>query len=407
MKKYGLLGRKLGHSYSPVIHSFLGKYEYALYEREPEQLNEFFSDASVSGFNVTIPYKKDALKYCKIITSIAERTKCVNTVIRKHGNYLLGENTDYYGFMYMIKKSRIDIEGKKVLLLGDGGSAATIKVVIEDLNAKNLVTISRRGPVNYESIHLHYDSDIIINSTPVGMFPNNGEAVIDISKFKNCIALFDLIYNPAQTKLMYDAKQLGIPSYNGLTMLVAQAKKASELFTSSVIDDSVIENIIDKVSKKSMNIVIIGMPGSGKSTVGRALAKLTDRCFIDTDDEVSRTYHKDTAEIIVNEGESFFRDLETQILENVTKKSNCVISTGGGIVTRGRNKYLIQQNSIIVYLKRDISLLSTYNRPLSQINDLKELFESRVDKYEGWSDYQVDCDDISNTHIKIKEMLGL
>ncbi len=407
MKKFGLLGGKLGHSYSPIIHSYLGDYEYKLYERQPEELYSFVHNEDLDGFNVTIPYKKDLLKYCRIITSVAERTGCVNTVIRKPDNLLLGENTDYYGFMYMIKRSGIEVEGKKVLLLGDGGSAATIKVVIEDLNARCLVTVSRKSPQNYLNISNHYDNDIIINSTPLSMYPNNGETLIHISYFKKCVALFDLIYNPAQTRLVYEARQLGIKAYNGLSMLVAQAKKAAELFTDSIIDDSVIEKIIREVSNKSMNIVIIGMPGSGKSTVGRALARLTDRCFIDTDEEITRVFHKNPSDILRDEGEELFRNLETEILESVTKKSSCVISTGGGVVTRERNRYLLCQNSIIIFLERDLSLLSTWNRPLSQQNTLESLYESRIDKYTGWSDYQILCDDLSETHIRIKEVLGL
>ncbi|HOD93490.1 MAG TPA: shikimate kinase [Clostridia bacterium] len=407
MRKFGLLGGKLEHSYSPLIHSFLGVYEYKLYEKQPEELYAFVNDSNLDGFNVTIPYKKDLFKYCRILTSVAERTGSVNTVIRKPDNLLMGENTDYYGFMYMVKRSGIEVEGKKVLLLGDGGSAATIKVVIEDLKARCLVTVSRKGPQDYNNISNHYDSDIIINSTPVGMYPNNGEAVIDITNFKKCIALFDLIYNPAQTKLVYEARQQGIKAYNGLSMLVAQAKRAAELFTDSYIDDSVIETIIQEVSKKSMNIVIIGMPGSGKSTVGKSLAKLTDRCFIDTDEEITKTYHKNTADILLDEKEEFFRNIETGILEIVTKKSNCVISTGGGVVTRERNRYLLRQNSIVIFLERDLSLLSTWNRPLSQQHTLESLYDSRIGNYIGWSDYQVKCDDISETHLKIKEVLKL
>jgi len=219
--------------------------------------------------------------------------------------------------------------------------------------------------------------------------------------------LFDLIYNPAQTKLVYEARQQGIKAYNGLSMLVAQAKRAAELFTDSYIDDSVIETIIQEVSKKSMNIVIIGMPGSGKSTVGKSLAKLTDRCFIDTDEEITKTYHKNTADILLDEKEEFFRNIETGILEIVTKKSNCVISTGGGVVTRERNRYLLRQNSIVIFLERDLSLLSTWNRPLSQQHTLESLYNSRIGNYIGWSDYQVKCDDISETHLKIKEVLKL
>ena len=239
------------------------------------------------------------------------------------------------------------------------------------------------------------------------MYPNNGETVLDISCFKKCLALFDLIYNPAQTKLVYEASQQGIKAYNGLSMLVAQAKKAAELFTDSIIDDSVIEKIINEVSKKSMNIAIIGMPGSGKSTVGKALAKHTNRSFIDTDEEIARIYHKSTSDILLNEGEAFFRNLETQILESICKKSNCVISTGGGVVTRKENRYLLRQNSIVIYLKRDLSLLSTWNRPLSQQNTLESLYESRKENYIGWSDYQIICDDIDVTYLKISEVLGL
>ncbi len=275
------------------------------------------------------------------------------------------------------------------------------------MNAGCLVTVSRSGQENYGNISNHYDSDIIINSTPVGMYPDNGKTVIDISSFKKCIALFDLIYNPAQTRLMYEASKLGIKAYNGLSMLAAQAKKAAELFTESVIDDSVIERVVEKVAKKTGNIVLIGMPGSGKSTVGKALAELTERAFIDTDEVIAATYNKSASDIIKDKGEVFFRDIETKVLEKVTKQSNCVISTGGGVVTRERNRYLLRQNGIVVFLKRDLSLLCTLDRPLSQQNTLEELYKARKNNYLGWSDYQIDCDDTDKAHLKIYEVLGL
>ncbi len=405
-KKFGLLGAELQHSYSPLIHSHLGDYEYGLYEKQSDQLYGFVHNSDLDGFNVTIPYKKDIMKYCNILTPIAKRTGSVNTVIGRANN-LTGDNTDYYGFRYMIERSGINPEGKKVLLLGDGGSAATIKAAIQDMNAGCLVTISRRGQDNYGNISNHYDSDIIINSTPVGMYPDNGKTVIDISSFKKCIALFDLIYNPAQTRLMYEASKLGIKAYNGLSMLAAQAKKAAELFTDSVIDDSVIERVVEKVAKKTGNIVLIGMPGSGKSTVGKALAELTERAFIDTDEVIAATYNKSASDIIKDKGEVFFRDIETKVLEKVTKQSNCVISTGGGVVTQERNRYLLRQNGIVVFLKRDLSLLSTLDRPLSQQNTLEELYKARKNNYLGWSDYQIDCDDTDKAHLKIYEVLGL
>lgn len=407
MSGFGLLGGKLSHSYSPLIHSYLGDYKYELYEKQPCELEEFLLDTSISGLNVTIPYKKEVLKYCDVLTDVADKTRSINTIVRKADGSLFGDNTDYYGFTYMIKRSGIDLKGRKVLLLGDGGSAATIKMAIQDMKAASLVTISRRSDQNYDNIQNHYDGEIIINSTPVGMYPNNGESVIDIKNFEKCVALYDLIYNPSCTRLMYDALTNNIPAYNGLSMLVAQAKRSAELFTQTTIEDFVIEDIINKVAKKSMNVLLIGMPGSGKSTVGKALAKLTNRCFIDTDDLISKTYNRDPADIILQDGEPTFRDYETKILREATKQSGCVISTGGGVVTRDENKYLLRQNSVVVFLKRDLSLLSIWNRPISQNSDLQQLYNSRVDKYIGWSDYEIECIDMSTTHIKIKEILGL
>jgi shikimate dehydrogenase len=407
MKKFGLMGEKLSHSFSPKIHSLLGDYEYKLYEMSVESIENFLKHTDTAGLNVTIPYKKEVIKYCNGLSPTAQKLMSVNTLIKHPNGTFFGDNTDYYGFTYMISKSGIGIAGKKVLVLGDGGAAATVKAVVTDQNAREMVVISRKGENNYENISRHYDGEIIINATSVGMYPNNGYSVIDIKNFPQCKCVFDLIYNPAKTKLMLDAEELGIPSFNGLPMLVAQAKKSSELFTGNSIDDHVISKITDEISKRTKNIILIGMPGCGKTTIGASLAKLTGRVFIDIDAEIEKYTEKNIPDIFKNDGEEKFRAIETEMLEKYTKLSGAVIASGGGAVTRERNKYLIRQNSTVIFIERDISLLATKGRPLSYNRDLLALYNSRLKAYNEWSDYVVENMATDDTVRKVKELLAL
>ncbi|MFA7673240.1 MAG: shikimate kinase [Clostridia bacterium] len=407
MKKFGLIGEKLSHSFSPKIHSLLGDYEYKLYEMPAENIESFLKHTDTAGLNVTIPYKKEVIKYCSGLSPTAQKLMSVNTLIKKPDGTFFGDNTDYYGFTYMISKSSIRIAGKKVLVLGDGGAAATVKAVVTDQNAGEMVVISRKGENNYENISRHYDGEIIINATSVGMYPNNGSSVIDIKDFPQCKCVFDLIYNPAKTKLILDAEELGIPSFNGLSMLVAQAKKSSELFTGISIDDHVIGKITDEISKRTKSIILIGMPGCGKTTIGASLAKITGRVFIDIDAEIVKYAEKDIPDIFKNDGEEKFRAIETEMLEKYTKLSGAVIAAGGGAVTKERNRDLIRQNSTVIFIERDIGLLATKGRPLSYNRDLLILYNSRIKAYNEWSDHIVENKTTDDTVEEIKELLAL
>lgn len=407
MRTYGLLGEKLSHSFSPLIHSFLGDYEYRLFEKTPEEVGDFLKRHEFDGLNVTIPYKKTVIPFCAEISENARKIGSVNTILRLPDGRLFGDNTDYHGFNYLISKLNADIKGKKVLVLGGGGSSLTVRAVLNDLHAGSVVTVSRAGKDNYNNLNLHYDAQVIVNTTPVGMYPNDGVSPIELSAFPSCEAVVDIIYNPYRTKLLLDAEDLAIPCVNGLPMLVAQAKSAAELFTGSEIDDGKVGVITDKIYRLTKNIVLIGMPGSGKSTIGAALAKITGRDFFDTDVIITDKSGKSIPEIINGPGESVFRQMETEALRDVSKKSGCVIATGGGIVKKSENRRLIRQNSICIFLDRDLDALPSDGRPLSLKNGIGALASERLPLYNSWCDYKVGVDGIEKTAQIIKELLGL
>lgn len=386
--KCGLLGRKLGHSYSPQIHGLLGDYSYELFEKEPEQLPFFLKDDDFTGINVTIPYKKDVIPYLDELSPAARKIGSVNTIVRRADGSLFGHNSDYFGFVSLVKHSGIAVEGKKVLVLGSGGTSNMVVTALKDLGAVPVV-ISRSGENNYENLHLHADASVIVNATPVGMYPNTGVSPIDLKCFPRLEGVLDVIYNPAKTKLLLDAEALGIPHENGLWMLVAQAKEASEYFTGKKLSDAVIERIHRVLSHQMQNIVLIGMPGCGKSTIGALLAEKQNRKFLDADEEIIRLAGKSISDIFAQDGEDVFRRWETTALENLGKQSGLVIATGGGCVTRSRNYPLLHQNGMIVWLQRDLSQLPTDGRPLSQANRLEEMYALRRPMYEAFGDIRV------------------
>ncbi len=391
MSKYGLLGEKLSHSYSPGIHGMLGDYEYGLYEVPPEGLDAFMKDFALDGMNVTIPYKKTVLKYCKFLSDAVKRIGCVNTIVNVN-SILCGYNTDYYGFSYLVGSSGIDVRGKKALILGSGGASLSVKCVLEDLGAADIVVISRSGPDNYENIDRHCDADVIVNTTPVGMYPDTGSAAVDLSRFENCSGVLDIIYNPLRTALLMDAERLNIRNAGGLEMLVAQAKKSAELFTGDAIPDAKIAEIARVIRSNAENIVLIGMPGCGKSTIGRALAEKLGRTFIDIDSDIESRSGKTIPEIFIESGEAAFRRLETGLLSEYGKRSGLVIATGGGFVTVKSNYPLLHQNGRMIWIRRDINTLPSEGRPISMTTDITELYEARRDKYEAFSDIVIDND---------------
>lgn len=387
----GLLGEHLGHSFSPQIHKELADYPYALYEVERENLGAFLKETTLTAFNVTIPYKKDVIPYMDELSDAAKRIGAVNTVTRLPNGGFRGDNTDYYGFTKMVEASGVIVKGKKVLVLGTGGASVTVRTVLADMGALDIVSVSRTGETNYENVYaLHADADVIVNTTPVGMYPNTGISPIRLSEFQKISGVLDLIYNPARTALLLEAERLGIPFMNGLLMLVAQAKRACELFLGKAIDDTRIEEIVRKIRLETENLILIGMPGCGKSTAARLLSKLTGREAIDTD-EVFLAFSggKSPADMIREGGEAAFRALETEAVRETGKLSGKIIATGGGVPTIRENYDLLHQNGVILWLERAIEFLPTAGRPISQGRKLSDLYTERKPAYTHFADCRV------------------
>ncbi len=404
--KSGLLGRKLAHSYSPEIHGYLGNYSYELFEKEPEEIESFIRYGDFTGINVTIPYKKDVIPFLDELSPAAVKMNSVNTVVRRNNGSLYGHNTDYFGFTSMVHRSGITLSGKKVLVLGSGGTSNTAVKALQDLGAQ-VIIISRSGENNYSNLNLHRDASVIVNTTPVGMYPRTGISPIDLKLFSNLEGVLDVIYNPARTQLLMDAEAMGLPHENGLWMLVAQAKEAAEYFGGSPLPDKLIETVYRKMSAKMQNIVLIGMPGCGKSTIAFLLAKRLNRRMVDADTEISRRAGKSIPEIFSADGEDAFRKLESDVLADLGKESQLIIATGGGCVTRQSNYALLHQNGIIFWLERDLTRLPTDGRPLSQANKLTDLYTARKPLYEAFADYRIDnngsCEETVNNIIAILE----
>ena len=390
---YGLLGRTLRHSYSPQIHALLGDYEYRLFEVEPQDLEAFLKKREFGGINVTIPYKKDVLPYLSGISDNAKRIGAVNTIIVKEDGGLYGDNTDYDGFLCLVQKSGFQVKGKKALVLGTGGASLPISAVLSDLGAREVVFISRSGENNYQNLSRHADADLIVNTTPVGMYPNNLKAPLSLSEFPKLSGVLDIVYNPQKTKLILDAERLGIPAYSGLLMLVAQGKRAAELFLGHDIPDSETDRIFKKLSTEMQNIVLVGMPGCGKTTVGKSLAEQLNRPFFDADEEILKRTGKSAEAWIEACGEAVFRQKETEVLESLCKQSGTVIATGGGAVTVPENADILRQNSIVFFINRDVSALPVEGRPLSKATALSEMYEVRLPLYRGVCDYEIAADD--------------
>ena len=406
-KHCGLLGRTLGHSYSPQIHGELGDYEYRLYEKEPEELADFLQSGSFDGLNVTIPYKQAVIPYCAELSPAARAIGSVNTLVKRPDGTLYGDNTDAFGMRSLILHSGMDVAGKKALVLGSGGTSRTACAVLQEMGAEKIVVISRNGEDNYGNLTRHLDAEIIVNTTPVGMYPRNGEQPLDLKMFPHLCGVVDVIYNPARTALLLQAEELGIPHAGGLYMLVAQAKASAETFMGKAIDDAEIARIEKKLRHEMENIVLIGMPGCGKTTVSQALGELFHREVVDTDEEIEKRAGMIIPEIFSNYGENHFRALETEMLRDMGKLSGKVISTGGGCVTRTENYPLLHQNGMLLWLKRDVENLPRNGRPLSQNADLQTMYEIRRPLYERFADYCIDNNGtIEDTLTQIKEVLA-
>ncbi len=396
----GLLGKKLAHSYSPYIHKMLGSYQYELYEKEEHEIESFLKSGSWNGLNVTIPYKKAVLPYLDSLSAVAQKTGSVNTVIRNSNGELYGDNTDVYGFCEAIRHSGISVSHKKALILGSGGACAAVLAALEALDAIPVV-ISRSGENNYQNLERHKDAEIIVNTTPLGMYPNVGVSPVDLSVFPHCTGVLDLVYNPGRTALLLQAEALGIPFENGLYMLAAQAKRSSELFTGTAIPDAETERIYRNLKASTENIVLIGMPGVGKSTVAALLGARLGKPVLDSDKEITDRTGSTPAQIITCKGESEFRDIEYTVLAELGKRSGCVIATGGGAVLRKENYDALHQNGTIIWIRRDTSLLSGEGRPLSQKHSSTELFAQRKARYAEFADLTVDIEEDENVSADI------
>ena len=389
-KRCGLIGEKLGHSFSPAIHGKLADYEYKLYELSPEQVGPFLEKKEYDGLNVTIPYKKTVIPYCDELTEAAKSIGSVNTIVKRPDGTLLGHNTDYDGFMWLLKNAGAEVKGKKAVVLGTGGASVTVQAALRDLGAAQVVVVSRSGEDNYENIARHSDAKILVNATPVGMYPKTGVSPVNLDVFTALEGVFDVVYNPAKTQLLLDAEKRAIPCANGLGMLVAQAKAACERFTGQPIDDEKVYTIKAEMERNTRNVMLIGMPGSGKSTVGAALAESLGRKLVDVDERIVEMAGCSIPEIFLKDGEEGFRQIEHQALCEVSKESGLVIATGGGVVTRPENLDPMRQNSLIVWLLRDLSLLPKDGRPLSQTNSLTEIFKVREPLYRAAADCVAD-----------------
>ena len=382
----GLIGAKLGHSFSPRIHAALADYPYELIELEESQVGAFLKNGGYDALNVTIPYKKTVMPFLDEITPTAQRIGAVNTVVRRPDGTLLGHNTDYDGFADLVRALGVSLEGKKVLVLGSGGASRTAVTVAADMGARAVVVISRSGEDNYDNLERHADAEIIINATPVGMYPKNGVAPLSLAKFPALEGVLDMIYNPARTELLLEAEALGIPHKNGLLMLVSQARRAAEAFLGQSIADAEVERITREIARDTENIILVGMPGCGKSTLGQLIATQLGRPLVDCDAEIVKAAGKPIPQIFAEEGEESFRAIETAVLAELCKQSGLVIATGGGVVTRERNFPLMHQNGRVLFLDIAPDELPTDGRPLSQARTPAVLYAERLPLYRRAAD---------------------
>ena len=389
-KIYGLLGRKLGHSWSVPIHKALGCGGYRLIELEPEELAGFLAREDIGGLNVTIPYKRDVMPLCGVIDPAAQAIGSVNTIVRDPDGTLRAYNTDAAGFCWMARRAGISFSGKKAVILGSGGASLTAQAMAKQLGAREIAVISRSGENNYHNLSRHADADIVVNTTPVGTYPDVGKAAADLRNFPRCSGVLDVVYNPRRTALLLQAEELGIPCSDGLPMLVAQAAAAEEHFFSRSIPDSENERILSQLRRDTQNIVLIGMPGSGKTTVGQALAALTGREAIDIDAAVTARAGRPIPEIFAREGEAAFRALEREETAAAGKLSGKIILTGGGVVKDPANYPALHQNGRIYELSRALEKLPSDGRPLSLGADLRDLYAQRAPLYARFRDARID-----------------
>ena len=401
---FGLVGRTLGHSWSRQIHERLGSAPYALHELEPDEVAPFVRDGAWRGLNVTIPYKRRAAELADERSPRVEQLGAANTLVRRKDGSILAENTDVLGFFWMLARfcrrelgSSVSeaLGSRKALVLGSGGASQAVRLALEEYAGMNVVTVSRSGKETYEGLaRRHADAALVVNTTPVGMFPNCPASPLDeatLSALTGLVAVLDVVYNPRRTGLLLAAERLGLPAESGLAMLVAQALYASELFQGRDLDDSLVAEVEGQIRAQTENVVLIGMPGAGKSSCGRALARLLGRPFVDVDEAIALECGRSAAQIIREDGEEAFRAVETEVTGRYAARSGLVLACGGGVVTREENRDLIRQNARVVFLDRPIAELSDDGRPMSQTKGVERLAAERMDAYRSWADVTLPC----------------
>ncbi len=386
--RYCLIGEKLPYSFSKEVHSRMGL-SFSLKELNIDELKSFIEDNSYAGFNVTIPYKTEIIKYLDGLDDDAKEIGAVNTVVKKNGK-LIGYNTDIFGMEKSFNKMGVSLKDKVVLILGTGGTSKTASTLCKKQGVKKVYKVSRKGEINYTNCYNLEDVEVIINTTPVGTYPSNFERPVDLSKFKSLKAVFDVVYNPIKSSLVMQAEELSIPSLGGLYMLVSQAIGAESLWLDKEIESEVIDEIYLTLLKEKRNIVLEGMPSCGKSTIGKEIAKRLNRQFFDTDLLIEEKTSKKPSEIIKEKGEEYFREIESLVVKEVSKNSSSVIALGGGVPLREENRKALKQNGIIIYIKRDLSLLSVTDRPLSEKDGVENLYKKRKNVYEDFADFIVE-----------------
>lgn len=389
--EYGCIGKKLPHSFSKIIHEKIGDYSYELYELTEEELPTFMEERNFKAINVTIPYKEAVIPYLYEMSETAKSIGAVNTVVNRDGK-LYGYNTDFYGMTSLIKKNNIDLNGKKVAILGSGGTSKTANAVAKSLGAETIIKVSRNGSetsVSYEELYQnHNDVDVIINTTPVGMFPEIFATPVDTTKFTNLNGVIDAVYNPLETVIVTSAKKQGSKAESGLYMLVGQAIRAYEIFMDKTAEGTLLDSIFADVKSQKQNIVLTGMPGSGKSTIGKAVAEKLHREFIDTDEEIKKEIKMEISDYFEKFGEKAFRDVETEVIKEIAKKSGVVIATGGGAILREENINALKMNGVIYYMDRPLEdIIPTSDRPLaSNVEAIKKRYNERHDIYISTAD---------------------
>ena len=393
MIEYGLIGEKLGHSFSKIIHEKLADYTYELCPLTKDELDAFMIAKQFKAINVTIPYKQDVIPYCDVLDDSAKRIGVVNTIVNRDGK-LFGYNTDFAGFLYNLNAHGITLKDKKVMICGSGGTCKTVMAVAEYMGANEILVVSRskkENTVTYEECIHHKDVDVIVNASPKGMYPNHGESPLDLSNFPNCKAVVDVIYNPLKTRLLQQAEQLGMKAVNGLEMLAAQAKFAVEHFLSTEIEDDKIDQITLELLNQLTNIVFIGMPSSGKTLTGKALCKYIDKTFVDTDAVIVERSGMSIKEMFAQQGEAHFRKWEHDVIEELSQQNGLIIATGGGAIKNEENIQNLKQNGVVMFIDRDLEhLLVTDDRPLSKdANAVAKLYEERYPLYTKYGDLRV------------------